>query len=134
MNIWLFQARVQAYLSLPLVQRCRELAILIDELSTTELQHVFPVLIDSLFGISDNIGWGLHTISLKRFPQEYEVLCNFLSPQGPIFSLCYKLLPDCYLKYNFPASYLPVSVYKSYNKVIFIDFKYFIDSKHINVN
>ena len=83
--------------------------MLIEELSTNELQHVFPILIDSLFGITDNIGWGLHTISLKKYPQEYEVLCNFLSPQGPIFSLCYKLLPDCYLKYNFPVSYLPVS-------------------------
>ncbi|XP_011506496.1 PREDICTED: sphingomyelin phosphodiesterase 4 [Ceratosolen solmsi marchali] len=102
--------RVQAYLLLPLVQRCKELATLIDELSTTELQHIFPVLIDSLFGISDNIGWGLHTISLKKYPQEYEVLCNFLSPQGPIFSLCYKLLPDCYLKYNFPVSYLPSKI------------------------
>lgn len=111
--IFSFQGRVQAYLTLPLVQRCRELALLIDALSTTELQHVFPVLINSLFGISDNVGWGLHTISLKKYPQEYEVLCNFLSPQGPIFSLCYKLLPDCYLKYNFPVSYLPVSAYIS---------------------
>ncbi|XP_031778842.1 sphingomyelin phosphodiesterase 4 isoform X1 [Nasonia vitripennis] len=102
--------RVQAYLTLPLVQRCRELALLIDALSTTELQHVFPVLINSIFGISDNVGWGLHTISLKKYPQEYEVLCNFLSPQGPIFSLCYKLLPDCYLKYNFPVSYLPSKI------------------------
>ena len=105
----IFQARVRAYLSLPLVERCRELAILIDDLSTNELQHIFPIIIDSLFGITDNIGWGLHTISLKTYPQEYEVLCIFLNPQGPIFSLCYKLLPDCYLKYKFPVSFLPVS-------------------------
>ncbi|KAJ8681355.1 hypothetical protein QAD02_017142 [Eretmocerus hayati] len=106
----IISGRIQAYLSLPLVQRCRELAILIDELSTTELQHIFPILIDSLFGITDNIGWGLHTITLKRHPQEFEVLCNFLSPQGPLLSLCYKLLPDCYLKYNFPVSYLPAKI------------------------
>ncbi|KAK2581186.1 hypothetical protein KPH14_007988 [Odynerus spinipes] len=99
--------RVQRYLNLPLVQRCSELAILIDESSTTELQHVFPIVIDSLFGITDNVGWGLHNITYKRNPQEYETLYNFLSPHGPIFSLCYKLLPDCYLKYNFPVSYLP---------------------------
>ncbi|XP_066596827.1 sphingomyelin phosphodiesterase 4 isoform X2 [Prorops nasuta] len=99
--------RLQTYLNLPLVQRCKEIALLIDESSTTELQHVFPALIDSLFGITDNMGWGLHNISLKKYPQEYEALCVFLSPQGPVFSLCYKLLPDCYLKYNFPVSFLP---------------------------
>ncbi|XP_015603161.1 sphingomyelin phosphodiesterase 4 isoform X2 [Cephus cinctus] len=102
--------RMQSYLCLPLVQRCREIAILIDESSTTELQHVFPILIDSLFGITDNVGWGLHTISMKSNLQEYEILCNFLSPLGPIFSLCYKLLPDCYLKYNFPVTYLPSKI------------------------
>lgn len=93
---------------MPLVQRCKEIAMLIDESSTTDLQHVFPILIDSLFGITDNMGWGLHSITYKKHPQEYETLCNFLNPQGPVFSLCYKLLPDCYLKYNFPVSYLPV--------------------------
>ncbi|KAH0950302.1 hypothetical protein HN011_012496 [Eciton burchellii] len=102
--------RAQRYLNEPLVERCRDLAILIDESSTTELQHVFPLLIDSLFGIVDNIGWGLHFITLKKNPMEYEALCHFLSPQGPMFSLCYKLLPDCYLKYNFPVSYLPSKI------------------------
>ncbi|XP_046830955.1 sphingomyelin phosphodiesterase 4 isoform X4 [Vespa crabro] len=105
-----FLIRVQRYLNMPLVQRCSELAVLIDESSTTELQHVFPIIIDSLFGITDNIGWGLHNITYKKNPQEYEMLYNFLSPHGPIFSLCYKLLPDCYLKYNFPVSYLPSKI------------------------
>ncbi|EZA53176.1 Sphingomyelin phosphodiesterase [Ooceraea biroi] len=105
-----FQIRAQRYLNEPLVERCRDLAILIDESSTTELQHVFPLLIDSLFGIVDNIGWGLHLITLRKNPLEYEALCHFLSPQGPMFSLCYKLLPDCYLKYNFPVSYLPSKI------------------------
>ncbi|CAK9821994.1 Sphingomyelin phosphodiesterase 4 [Anthophora retusa] len=102
--------RVQRYLNMPLVQRCKEIATLIDESSTTELQHVFPILIDSLFGTTDNIGWGLHSITYKKNPQEYETLCSFLNPLGPVFSLCYKLLPDCYLKYNFPVSYLPAKV------------------------
>ncbi|XP_012146579.2 sphingomyelin phosphodiesterase 4 isoform X3 [Megachile rotundata] len=102
--------RLQRYLSLPLVQRCKEIATLIEESSTTELQHVFPILIDSLFGTTDNIGWGLHSITYKKNLQEYETLCNFLNPLGPVFSLCYKLLPDCYLKYNFPVSYLPVKI------------------------
>ncbi|XP_033230954.1 sphingomyelin phosphodiesterase 4 isoform X2 [Belonocnema kinseyi] len=108
--IYAILVRVQAYLNLPLVNRCRELAILIEQSSTTELQHVFPVLIDSLFGVADNVGWGLHSINLKRNPQEYEALCNFLGPLGPIFSLCYKLLPDCFLKYNFAVSYLPAKI------------------------
>ena len=101
---------VQRYLNMPLVQRCKEIATLIDESSTTELQHVFPILIDSLFGTTDNIGWGLHSITFKENPHDYETLCNFLNPQGPVFCLCYKLLPDCYLKYNFPVSYLPVKI------------------------
>lgn len=102
--------RAQRYLNEPLVERCRDLSILIDESSTTELQLVFPLLIDSLFGIVDNIGWGLHNITLKKNPHEYSALCHFLSPQGSMFSLCYKLLPDCYLKYNFPVSYLPSKI------------------------
>ena len=102
--------RLQRYLTLPLVQRCKEIATLIDESSTTELQHVFSILIDSLFGITDNVGWGLHSITFKKNLQEYETLCNFLNPLGPVFSLCYKLLPDCYLKYNFPVTYLPVKI------------------------
>ncbi|XP_029171226.1 sphingomyelin phosphodiesterase 4 [Nylanderia fulva] len=101
--------RAQRYLNEPLVERCRDLAILIEESSTTELQLVFPLLIDSLFGIVDNVGWNLHSITSKN-PQEYDALYNFLSPQGPMFSLCYKLLPDCYLKYNFPTSYLPSKI------------------------
>lgn len=101
---------MQNFLNLPLVERCREIAALIDESSTTDLQHVLPVLVDSLFGVTDNIGWGLHSINHRRHQHEYEVLCHFLGPQGPIFSLCYKLLPDCYLKYKFPLSYLPVRV------------------------
>ncbi|KAF3422129.1 hypothetical protein E2986_00413 [Frieseomelitta varia] len=100
--------KLQRYLNMPLVQRCKEIATLIDESSTAELQHVFSILIDSLFGITDNIGWGLHSITFKKCAYEYETLCNFLNPQGPIFFLCYKLLPDCYLKYNFPVSFLPV--------------------------
>ncbi|XP_012542626.1 sphingomyelin phosphodiesterase 4 [Monomorium pharaonis] len=102
--------RAQRYLNEPLIERCRDLSLLIDESSTTELQLVFPLLIDSLFGIVDNIGWGLHNITLKKNPHEYEALCHFLGPQGPMFSLCYKLLPDCYLKYNFPVSYLPSKI------------------------
>lgn len=102
--------KLQRYLNMPLVQRCKEIATLIDESSTTELQHVFSILIDSLFGITDNIGWGLHSITFKKCAHEYETLCNFLNPQGPVFSLCYKLLPDCYLKYNFPVSFLPIKV------------------------
>ncbi|XP_015116625.1 sphingomyelin phosphodiesterase 4 [Diachasma alloeum] len=102
--------RMRAYLNLPLPERCRELAVLIDESSTTELQNVFPLLIDSIFGVTNNVGWGLHSINLRRHPQEYEILSNFLGPQGPIFSLCYKLLPDCYLKYDFPVSYLPPKI------------------------
>ncbi|XP_012220240.1 sphingomyelin phosphodiesterase 4 isoform X2 [Linepithema humile] len=101
--------RAQRYLNEPIVERCRHLAILINESSTTELQLVFPLLIDSLFGIVDNIGWCLHNIT-KQNPLEFETLCHFLSPQGAMFSLCYKLLPDCYLKYNFPVSYLPSKI------------------------
>ncbi|XP_044015762.1 sphingomyelin phosphodiesterase 4-like [Aphidius gifuensis] len=102
--------RMNAYLNLRLIERCRELENLIDESSTAELQLVFPALIDSIFGLTNKIGWGLHNISLTKNPHEYEAFLNFLGPTGPIFSLCYKLLPDCYLKYDFPVSYLPTKI------------------------
>lgn len=71
---------------------------------------MFPALIDSIFGVTNNIGWGLHNISFTKNPHEYEAILHFLGPKGPIFSLCYKLLPDCYLKYDFPVSYLPTKI------------------------
>jgi sphingomyelin phosphodiesterase 4 len=78
------------------------------EYGNKELQMVLPQLLESLFGLTDQMGWGLRT--LHRNTHEFNALFSFLHPQGAMFSLCYRLLTD-YVKYEFPLTYLPVSNY-----------------------
>ena len=71
---------------------------------------VLPHLLENIFGLTNQTGWGLRTIYRNCQPLEFEKLFRFLEPNGPVFRLCYKLLAECYVKYEFPLTYLPVSV------------------------
>ncbi|XP_034252630.1 sphingomyelin phosphodiesterase 4 isoform X2 [Thrips palmi] len=115
-------SRIQLALQNPLQYRCEEITRIIDELGTKELQNALPLLLADLFGVShqgsSNItsstvgGWGLRTRTLLQ-PNEftdYNVLYQFLHPQGPLFRLLYKLLQDCHLKYEFPLHWLPARI------------------------
>jgi len=105
------QARLNNALNLPLQYRCDELTNIFGEFGNKELQMVLPQLLESLFGLTDQMGWGLRTIYRNTQPREFDILFKFLHPQGVVFRLCYKLLTDCYVKYEFPLTYLPVSNY-----------------------
>ena len=76
---------------------------------------IFPTLINSIFGISNRgIGWGLRTITKENTTRgqngtTFDLLCDFFSPLGPMFRLCYRLLHD-QIKYEFDLSILPVSI------------------------
>lgn len=119
---FLFQSRIQLALQNPLQYRCEEITRIIDEFGTKELQNALPLLLADLFGVShqgsSNVtsstigGWGLRTRTVVQHNEfmDYNVLYQFLHPQGPLFRLLYKLLQDCHLKYEFPLHWLPVII------------------------
>lgn len=102
--------RLQTVFGLPLQQRCEELTRIINECTFKEMQIVYPLILESIFGATDNCGWGLHSIYKNHNPYEYEIIYQFLRPQGPLFQLCYRLISDNYLRYDFPVAWLPVSL------------------------
>lgn len=114
-------SRIQLALQNPLQYRCEEISRIIDELGTKELQNALPLLLADLFGVSNHPtssssaaagGWGLRTRTVMQSNEftDYNVLYQFLHPQGPLFRLLYKLLQDCHLKYEFPLQWLPARV------------------------
>ncbi|XP_026291595.1 sphingomyelin phosphodiesterase 4 isoform X2 [Frankliniella occidentalis] len=115
-------SRLQLALQNPLQYRCEEITRIIDELGTKELQNALPLLLADLFGVSSQSlsnanttssgGWGLRirTVMQSNEFTDYNVLYQFLHPQGPLFRLLYKLLQDCHLKYEFPLQWLPARI------------------------
>ncbi|XP_055606110.1 sphingomyelin phosphodiesterase 4 [Uranotaenia lowii] len=99
--------RILEILSLPPIMRCPELGLLIDRASLKELQDIYPIVINSIFGINSGSGWGFRIMTRDTHPHDFDVLYNFFIPiGGPMFRLCYRLLNDS-LKYELPMSFLP---------------------------
>ena len=103
------QTRFNNALNLPLSYRCDELVRIFEEYGSKELQLLFPHLLENIFGLANQTGWGLRTVYRNCQLREFEILFGFLQPGGPLFRLCYKLLTECYVKYEFPLTFLPVS-------------------------
>ncbi|XP_055625696.1 sphingomyelin phosphodiesterase 4 [Toxorhynchites rutilus septentrionalis] len=101
-------ARILEILNLPLMMRCPELGLLIDRASLRELQDIYPVLVNSIFGVNTGgTGWGFRVVTRDTHPHDFDILYNFFIPiGGPMFRLCYRLLNDS-LKYELPVSCLP---------------------------
>lgn len=53
-------------------------------------------------------GWSLRTLTKANNPRDFDMVAHLLSPRGPVVHLCYKLLGDSTIKYEFPLSYIPV--------------------------
>ncbi|KAL5290436.1 SMPD4 family protein [Megaselia abdita] len=104
--------RVLELLNYPVTERCIQLGILFDKCSIRELQIIFPTLMNSIFGISTRgIGWGLRTTTKEnslviQSGSVFDILCDFFSPLGPIYRLCYRLLHE-QIKFEFDLSLLP---------------------------
>ena len=81
--------------------RCDAICQLVEECTNKELDTIFTTLVQDIFGIGNQTGWGLRSIQYNTHPTEYDMLFKFLHPQGPVFRLCYKLLVDCYRKYEY---------------------------------
>ncbi len=94
---------------LPYRDRYSELTEYIDRSAVKELEILYPRLIEEIFNINLQINWGLRTLKPDANYSAFHSVYNFLLPNGPIFRLCYKLMLDCHLRYEFPYQYLPVS-------------------------
>lgn len=93
-----------------MLTRVHEISQLIEEIPFKDLQLIFPQIVGSIFGnggVSED--WGLRRITQQNNNADYCGLHNFLSPLGPLFRICYKLIGDPQLKYVFPTRLLPVS-------------------------
>lgn len=101
---------IQSVLAQPLPGRCDTVSQLVEECTNKELDTLFTTLIHDIFGITNQIGWGLRSIQYNTHAIEYELLFKFLHPHGPVFRLCYKLLADCYRKYEYQLIHLPKKV------------------------
>lgn len=105
------QTLLYEILNCPLLQRMSELGMFIDRSSIKELQDAFVPIVNSIFGIPGGIGWGFRTITRPAAQQEFDLLCNFFTPLGPMFRLCYRLLNDSNsIKFEIPIELLPVSL------------------------
>nr|CAD7457012.1 unnamed protein product [Timema tahoe] len=103
--------RIQSALNLPTYECCFQIEHLLQECSMKDLQTVYPILVENIFGITNQIGWGLRS-TYRDSKTNYDILLKFLDPQGPMFNVCYKLILNCYVKYVLPLSCLPVKIKK----------------------
>ncbi|XP_014666668.1 PREDICTED: sphingomyelin phosphodiesterase 4-like isoform X2 [Priapulus caudatus] len=99
--------RIHRALQLPLYERCRELQFILEECSTKDLHAILPVLTENIFGFSNTQGWGLKSISLSWQPSDFKMLRHFLSPQGPMIRMVYRLLLENIYKFEFPLQCIP---------------------------
>lgn len=95
---------------LPSHNRYSELTDYIDKSPIKDLEVFYPKLIAEIFSSSPQFYWGLRTLRSDTNHGSFHAVYNFLSPSGPIFRLCYKLLLDGHLWFEFPFQYLPVSI------------------------
>uniref|UniRef100_A0A3B1J7M5 Sphingomyelin phosphodiesterase 4 n=2 Tax=Astyanax mexicanus TaxID=7994 RepID=A0A3B1J7M5_ASTMX len=104
----------------PFLQRCQELVKVIDDYPAKELHLVFPWLIESIFGSLDGVivGWNLRFLQTRM--NEYNIVMDFLDPNGPMMKLVYKLQAEDY-KYEIPISYLPGPVKASIQEGVLPD-------------
>nr|CAD7410876.1 unnamed protein product [Timema cristinae] len=103
--------RIQSALNLPTYECCFQIEHLLQECTMKDLQTVYPILVENIFGITNQIGWGLRS-TYRDSKTNYDTLLKFLDPEGPMFNVCYKLILNCYVKYVLPLSCLPVKIKK----------------------
>jgi len=101
--------RLENAMKTPIYIWCDEIGRIIDEYGVKELQNVLPVIIDSLFELNTQAGWSLRTLTKMGHHRDYDSICHLLSPRGPLMTLCYKLLVDSSVKYEFPLSCVPAA-------------------------
>ncbi|XP_066958280.1 sphingomyelin phosphodiesterase 4 isoform X3 [Macrobrachium rosenbergii] len=100
--------RLQNAVNQPVLQlRCEEVGRILNESTSKDASFVLRTVIDSIFGMNGQLGWGLRTITHSSLPREFEQLCAFLSASGPLLSFTYRLANDPFLLFEFPVAWLP---------------------------
>ncbi|XP_072307882.1 sphingomyelin phosphodiesterase 4 isoform X2 [Eucyclogobius newberryi] len=117
----------------PLLHRCQDLVKIIDDYPAKELHSIFPWLVETVFGSLDGIisGWNLRLLH-SRSP-EYNIVLEFLSPNGPMIKLVYKLQAEEY-KYEIPVNYLPGPIKASIQQGVLPDCPLFHNKLQIPVS
>ena len=103
-----------------LLVRCEEISRIFLDASNKDAVIILRRVIESIFGVNGQQGWGLRNITLAENRAQFTQLKSFLSPTGPLLSLTYRLAHDpfqSFLLMEFPIIYLPVSIF-------YIDFTY----------
>lgn len=90
-------------------RRVAELTVILSECSMKDLQMLFPLMVEHIFGINPSLGtgWNLLRISRHYSNSDFDAIYRFLHPSGIFFEIIYKLLGDVYLKYEYPITFLP---------------------------
>ncbi|XP_045600324.2 sphingomyelin phosphodiesterase 4 isoform X1 [Procambarus clarkii] len=100
--------RLQNALSQPSLQiRCEEVGRILNESTSKDANFILRAVVESIFGINGQVGWGLRTITHSVLIREFEHLRAFLSASGPLLSLTYRLANDPFLMFEFPVACLP---------------------------
>lgn len=82
--------------------------MLFDRGTLKDIQRIFPVIIDSIFGPQGTMSWNLRSITSAKNPSLFQAVHFFLSPIGPLLRLVYLLLNDPTIRYDFNLGLLPV--------------------------
>lgn len=93
----------------PMQRRVSELTVILSQCSMKDLQLLFPVLVEHIFGVNPSFGVGWNLLKTSRYYNggDFDAIFRFLHPVGPFFDVVYKLLGDVYLKYEYPMTFLP---------------------------
>ncbi|XP_042231611.1 sphingomyelin phosphodiesterase 4-like isoform X2 [Homarus americanus] len=101
--------RLQNAISQPILQvRCEEVGRILNESTSKDASFILRSVVESIFGLGGQVGWGLRTITHSALSREFEQLRVFLSASGPLLSLTYRLANDPFLMFEFPVAWLPV--------------------------
>jgi hypothetical protein len=98
------QTRLIDILNYPLPDRLAHLRYAIDSAPLKDLQSFYPLLINSIFGAQNHIGWGLRTITSNV--QEFYLLNNFFNTHEAFFRLLYRLQTG-FVKFDLHFAELP---------------------------
>lgn len=101
--------RMNSIFRLPSHNRYSELTDYIEKSPIKDIEVLYHKLIAEIFSSTSQFYWGLRTLRSDTNHSAFQAIYNFLSPNGAIFRLCYRLL-DCHLLFEFPYQYLPVSI------------------------
>lgn len=105
------QVRLQNALNQPvLLIRCEEVGRILNESTSKDANFILRTVVESIFGLNGQVGWGLRTVTHSALSREFEQLRAFLSASGPLLSLTYRLANDPFLMFEFPVAWLPVSL------------------------